>query len=135
MDKTKKRNVAIEFWRFFFAIAIVGYHIGVILAPRAMKGIIEPSDWMAGAGEILFVFTLTAGYFLVKHFKRLSKETEYQKESAAKRAWEYLWGRIKALLPVLALGIILGITSVAIFEGRTLTETLYSALNGLWEFL
>ena len=135
MDKTKKRNVAIEFWRFFFAIAIVGYHIGVILAPRAMKGIIEPSDWMAGAGEILFVFTLTAGYFLVKHFKRLSKEREYQKESAAKRAWEYLWGRIKALLPVLALGIILGITSVAIFEGRTLTETLYSALNGLWEFL
>lgn len=135
MDKTKKRNVAIEFWRLFFAIAIVGYHIGVILAPRAMNGIIEPSDWMAGAGEILFVFTLTAGYFLVKHFKRLQKETEYQKESAAKRAWEYLWGRVKALLPVLALGILLGIVSVALFSGLSFQETLFSLFNGLWEFL
>ena len=90
MDKTKKRNVAIEFWRFFFAIAIVGYHIGVILAPRAMRGIIEPSNWMAGAGEILLVFTITAGYFLVKHFKRLQKDTDYQKESAAKKLWKKL---------------------------------------------
>lgn len=134
MEKANKRNVAIEFWRFFFAVAILGYHIGVILAPRAMKGIIEPSNWMAGAGEILFVFTLTAGYFLVKHFKRLQKDSDYQKESASKRAWEYLWGRIKALLPVLALGIILGCISVAIFSGATLAETLMSMLNGLWEY-
>lgn len=135
MEKANKRNVAIEFWRFFFAIAILGYHIGVILAPRAMNGIIEPSNWMAGAGEILFVFTLTAGYFLAKHFKRLQKDTEYQKETASKRAWQYLWGRIKALVPVLALGIILGIISVAAFNGTTPKETLLSLLNGLWEFL
>ena len=135
MQKTNTRNIAIEFWRFFFAIAIVGYHIGVILAPRAMKGIIEPSVRMSGAGEILFVFTLTAGYFLVKHFKRLQKEKEYAKEAASKRAWEYLWGRIKGLLPVLALGIILGIISVAIFSGYSLGVALLSFVNGLWEFL
>ncbi len=135
MQKTNKRNVAIEFWRFFFAIAILGYHIGTIYAPRTLAGIVEASSYMAGAGEILFVFTLTAGYFLVKHFKRLQKDPEYQKEYASKRAWEYLWGRVKALLPVLALGIILGIISQALFQKATLGTALLSTLNGLWEFL
>ena len=133
--QTRKKNYAIEFWRFFFAIAITGYHIGTILAPRAMKGIINAASWMAGAGEILFVFTLTAGYFLVKHFKRLQANPEYAARSASGRAWEYLWDRIKALLPVLALGIILGITSVAIFQEETFAHAMYSTFNGLWEFL
>ena len=133
--QTRKKNYAIEFWRFFFAIAITGYHIGTILAPRAMKGIINAASWMAGAGEILFVFTLTAGYFLVKHFKRLQANPEYAARKASGRAWEYLWDRIKALLPVLALGIILGITSVAIFQEETFAHALYSTFNGLWEFL
>ena len=130
-----KRNVAVEFWRFFFAIAIVGYHIGVIYAPRTLKGIVEPSDWMAGAGEILFVFTLTAGYFLVKHFKRLQADENYRKEKAAKRAWEYLWGRIRALLPVLGLGILFGIVVMGLFNNMDLKSVILSTFNGLWEFL
>ena len=134
-QKKSERNHAIEFWRFFFAIAILGYHIGTILAPRAMAGIIEAATWMAGAGEILFVFTLTAGYFLVKHFKRLQANPEYASRTASGRAWEYLWGRIKALLPVLALGIILGVIAVAIFQESTFAVAINSVFNGLWEFL
>ena len=134
-QKKSERNHAIEFWRFFFAIAILGYHIGTILAPRAMTGIIEAATWMAGAGEILFVFTLTAGYFLVKHFKRLQANPEYASRTASGRAWEYLWGRIKALLPVLALGIILGVIAVAIFQESTFAVAINSVFNGLWEFL
>lgn len=135
MKSGSKRNSAIEFWRFFFAVAILGYHIGTIYAPRTLKGVVEASSWMAGAGEILFVFTLTAGYFLVKHYKRLKANPDYAKESAGKRAWDYLWGRVKALLPVLALGIILGIISMAIFSGTDLKTTIFSTFNGLWEFL
>lgn len=134
-QKKSERNHAIEFWRFFFAIAILGYHIGTILAPRTMAGIIEAATWMAGAGEILFVFTLTAGYFLVKHFKRLQANPEYASRTASGRAWEYLWGRIKALLPVLALGIILGVIAVAIFQESTFAVAINSVFNGLWEFL
>ena len=134
-QKKSERNHAIEFWRFFFAIAILGYHIGTILAPRTMAGIIESATWMAGAGEILFVFTLTAGYFLVKHFKRLQANPEYAARKASGRAWEYLWGRIKALLPVLALGIILGVISVAIFQESSFAVAINSVFNGLWEFL
>ncbi len=134
-QKKSERNHAIEFWRFFFSIAILGYHIGTILAPRTMAGIIEAATWMAGAGEILFVFTLTAGYFLVKHFKRLQANPEYASRTASGRAWEYLWGRIKALLPVLALGIILGVIAVAIFQESTFAVAINSVFNGLWEFL
>ena len=135
--QTRKRNYAIEFWRFFFAIAITGYHIGTIMPMpvNGMTGILVASNWMKGAGEILFVFTLTAGYFLVKHFKRLQANPEYASRSASGRAWEYLWDRVKALLPVLALGIILGITSVAIFKEVTFAHAMYSVFNGLWEFL
>ena len=97
--QTRKKNYAIEFWRFFFAIAITGYHIGTIMPMpvNGMAGILVASNWMKGAGEILFVFTLTAGYFLVKHFKRLQANPEYASRKASGRAWEYLWDRIKAL--------------------------------------
>ena len=56
-------------------------------------------------------------------------------EYASKRAWEYLAGRLKALLPVLALGIILGVIAMALFNHATLGTALLSVLNGLWEFL
>lgn len=134
-QKKSERNHAIEFWRFFFAIAILGYHIGTIYGNSSLNGIVASSTWMAGAGEILFVFTLTAGYFLVKHFKRLQANPEYAARKASGRAWEYLWGRIKALLPVLALGIILGVISIAIFQESTFAVAINSVFNGLWEFL
>ena len=133
--QTKKKNYAIEFWRFFFAIAITGYHIGTIMPAKLLPGVLSISSWMKGAGEILFVFTLTAGYFLVKHFKRLQANPEYSSRKASGRAWEYIWDRIKALLPVLALGIILGIISVAAFKEQTFIHAVNSTINGLWEFL
>ena len=44
----KKRNVAIEFWRAFVAIAIVGFHTGWIIA-RSCNGSLgywmETSNW------------------------------------------------------------------------------------------
>lgn len=130
--QTRKKNYAIEFWRFFFAVAICGYHIGTIYAKTIG---IAATSIMAGAGEILFVFTLTAGYFLVKHFKRLQANPEYSARSATGRAAEYIWDRMKALLPVLALGIVLGVVSTTIFRGYEWNVALLSVVNGLWEFL
>ncbi len=128
----REKNHAIELLRFFFALFIIGYHTGTIYATQLGFNTV---NWMAGAGEILFVFTLTAGYFLVSHFKRLQANPEYTARSASGRAWEYLWGRIKALLPVLALGIILGVISMTIWNGYTFQFAFMSVVNGLWEFL
>ena len=137
-ETAKRRNSAIEFWRFFFAIAITGYHIAFIFPMMYVNGstgyYLQSSNWMKGAGEILFVFTLTAGYFLVKHFKRLQSDPEYKKKSASSRAFEYLWARVKALIPVLILGILLGIFAYSAFKGITIVEVIREAVNGIWEF-
>ena len=140
IKEVKKRNVAIEFWRFFAAIAIVGFHIGWIIA-RTCNGSngywMETSNWFFGSSEVLLLFTITAGYFLVAHFKKLAKDPKYNERSALSRAGEYTWSRIKALLPVLILGYILGVLIVTKFYYPTygFKEICTMLLNSIWEFL
>lgn len=131
----KKKNSAIEIWRFFFAIAIVGYHIGVIFPMAYIPDKMVASNWMAGAGEVLFVFTLTSGYFMMSHFKRKKEDKEDTKKTASTKAWEYFWSRVKGLIPVLILGIILGIISYSYYYSASITDILKNVINGLWEFL
>ena len=140
MKETKKRNVAIEFWRFFAAIAIAGFHVGWIIARscNASTGYyMETSNWFFGASEVLLLFTITAGYFMVAHFKKLSKEPKYNERSASSRAFEYTWTRIKALLPVLILGYVLGvvISTQFFYPEYGLKEVLVMLINSIWEFL
>lgn len=141
MEKeTSKRNVAIEFWRFIIAIAIVGFHIGWIIA-RTCNGTngyyMETSNWFFGSSEVLLIFTVTAGYFLVRHHKKLSKDKKYMERSAASRAWEYTWSRIKSLIPVLIIGYVLGVIICTKFyyPEYGLQETLVMLFNSIWEFL
>ncbi len=134
------RNVAIEFWRVFCSIAIVGFHLGWIIA-RACNGSngywMETSNWFFGASEVLLLFTITAGYFLVKHYKKLAKDKEYTERSASSRAWEYTWARVKALLPVLILGYILGviISTPFYYPDYGVQEYCTMIINSIWEFL
>ena len=139
--EVKKRNVAIEIWRFFTAIAIVGFHIGWIIA-RSCNGsngyYMTPSNtWFFGSSEVLLIFTITAGYFMVSHFKKLAKDPKYNERSAMSRAGEYTWARIKALLPVLILGYILGVVICTTFfyPDYTMKDVLSMLVNSVWEFL
>jgi len=138
--EVKKRNVAIEFWRFFVAIAIVGFHVGWIIARSCNETtgyFMETSNWFFGASEVLLLFTITAGYFMVAHFKKQSKDPKYKERSATSRAFEYTWTRIKALMPVLILGYILGVViSIKFFyPNYGVQETLAMLFNSIWEFL
>ena len=140
VKEVKKRNVAIEIWRFFTAIAIVGFHVGWIIARTCNEATgyyMETSNWFFGSSEVLLLFTITAGYFMVAHFKKLAKEPKYNERSASGRAWEYTWTRIKALLPVLILGYVLGVVICTCFFYPTygLKETLGMVVNSIWEFL
>ncbi len=138
--EVKKRNVAIEFWRFFAAIAIIGFHVGWIIA-RSCNGSLgywmETSNWFFGSSEVLLLFTITAGYFLVAHHKKLAKDPKYNERSAMSRAGEYTWTRIKALMPVLILGYLLGvfISTKFFYPDYTLQDTLSMVVNSIWEFL
>lgn len=139
--EVKKRNVAIEIWRFFAAIAIIGFHVGWIIA-RTCNGAngfwMTPTDtWFFGSSEILLLFTITAGYFMAAHHKKLTKDPKYNERSAMSRAGEYTWTRIKALLPVLILGYILGVIVCTKFyyPEYGLQETCVMLVNSIWEFL
>ncbi len=138
--KPSKRNVAIELWRFIISIAIIGFHTGWIIA-RSADGTngywMETSNWFFGSSEVLLIFTLTAGYFLVSHFRKLNKEKEYQQKGATTRAWEYTWSRIKALMPVLILGYALGvlICTKYYYPDYTFQQICSMTINSAWEFL
>ena len=138
--EVKKRNVAIEFWRFFTAIAIVGFHVGWIIARSCNEQTgyyMETSNWFFGSSEVLLLFTITAGYFMVAHYRKLAKEPDYNKRSASSRAFEYTWTRIKGLLPVLILGYVLGVIICTTFFYPTYgTKEVFGMLfNSIWEFL
>lgn len=140
VPKEKTRNVAIELWRFLIALAIIGFHTGWIIA-RSCDGSLgyymETTNWFFGSSEVLLVFTLTAGYFMVSHFKRRMQEKEYATRSAGSRAWEYTWSRIKGLMPVLILGYILGviISTKFFYPDYNFQQVCTMLINSVWEFL
>ena len=135
-----KRNVAIELWRFLISIAIIGFHVGWIIA-RSCNGTngywMETSNWFFGSSEVLLIFTVTAGYFLVSHFRRRNEDKDYQKRSATSKAWEYTWSRIKGLLPVLIIGYILGIliSTKFYYPDYNFQQICTMTINSVWEFL
>lgn len=136
----KQRNVAIELWRFLISVAIIGFHTGWIIA-RSCDGTygywMATSNWFFGSSEVLLIFTVTAGYFMAAHFKKRSKDPEYMARSASGRAWDYTWGRIKALIPVLIVGYVLGviISTPFFYPEYGVQETLSMIVNSVWEFL
>ncbi len=137
---SSKRNVAIELWRFLIAIAIIGFHVGWIIA-RSCDGTngywMQSTNWFFGSSEVLLIFTLTAGYFLTSHFQKKNADKDYQKRSASSKAWEYTWTRIRGLLPVLILGYILGvvISTKFYYPNYTFQQSCAMVLNSAWEFL
>ena len=84
----KKRNVAIELWRFLIAFAIIGFHTGWIIAMSCDGSLgywMERSNWFFGSSEVLLIFTVTAGYFMVSHFTNRKNDQLYMSRSASSR--------------------------------------------------
>ena len=58
----KQRNVAIEIWRFLISVAIIGFHVGWIIAMSCNGSLgywMERSNWFFGSSEVLLIFTGT----------------------------------------------------------------------------
>ena len=139
--KEKSKNVAIELWRFIIAVAIIGFHVGFIIA-RTCNGtngyyMTPEAKWFFGSSEVLLIFTLTAGYFMVAHHEKRKDNPEYASQSPSRRAWDYTWARVKTLLPTLVLGYILGVIFCTKFyyPDYNLQQVLMMIVNSAWEFL
>ena len=139
-NTVKKRNSAIELWRFIIAVAIIGFHIGFIIANTCNGSngyYLESTNWFFGSSEVLWIFTLTAGFFMVSHFKKRAADKDYKTKSASSRAWEYTWSRIKSLIPILIIGYILGVIVCTSFyyPDYNLQQICTMIINSFWEFL
>ena len=90
-----------------------------------------------GSSEVLLIFTLTAGYFMVAHHEKRKDNPEYASQSPSRRAWDYTWARVKTLLPTLVLGYILGVIFCTKFyyPDYSLQQVLTMIVNSAWEFL
>jgi peptidoglycan/LPS O-acetylase OafA/YrhL len=131
-----RRNTALEFWRVFASIIIVGYHLSFIFPMSLLPDTIQSSTWLTGGGEVLFIFTLTAGYFMMAAFNSKKNKIEgYCDRSCASRAWEYLASRLSALLPWLVIGAGAGIIAVSLWNQASPAVVANQVINGLWEFL
>lgn len=97
----------------------------------------QTSNWFFGSSETLMIFTLTAGYFMMAHHKKLSNRPEYNERSATSRAWEYTWSRIRGLLPVLILGYLIGVvvSTAFYYPEYGFQDYCVMILNSVWEFL
>ena len=95
------------------------------------------NTWFFGSSEVLLLFTITAGYFMVAHYRKLAQDPKYKERSAMSRAGEYTWTRIKALLPVLILGYVLGviICTTFFYPNYGVKEVFVMLFNSIWEFL
>ena len=100
---TKKRNVAIELWRFLIAFAIVGFHTGWIIAMSCDGSLgywMESSNWFFGSSEVLLIFTVTAGYFMVAHFNKRKSDGVYMARSASSRATIWAISAFSAMMSI-----------------------------------
>ena len=101
MKKAKVKNNTIEFWRFIFTIVIVASHIN-----RNYRGVEGVTTIFGGAGNVLVIFLVLSGYFLMRSYQSSKERGDTKKETPGKQAAKYLGKRVKRLYPLLLLGIL-----------------------------
>ena len=130
MKKEKKLNYTVELWRFFFTISIVGYHVGTTFA----RGRLDGSTWFFGASEILTVFLVFSGFFIMSSFRK-RKESGVDKDLPARtQAWNFLKEKLKQLMPLFIIGELLGFVATCILLKYPLTDWPLMFINSIWEF-
>ncbi len=118
VEKTKRRNYAVDFWRVFATLAVCWGHLNV--AYRMTDASYDGA--LFTEGNILGVFLIFSGYFLMKSYqgKRLRGQLEGKTPRVA--AVEYLKTRYFGLWPALVVGLLIGFA-----------VNFYGYVTGAWE--
>ncbi len=134
----KERNYTIEFYRFMFAINFIFVH-GLMIFPlgymaftmsaAADKYIFEQ------AFDVILPFMIFAGYFMMQGFRKKKDAGLNENVSASKQAWAYLTSRVKALMPLLLIGLFLGWLANGLWRGYSLAQYPEYFLSCIGEFL
>lgn len=93
-----QRNYTIEFFRFMFAVNFVLIHACMIFPLGFLKGF----PLFVNGFDVIIPFMAFSGYFLMQGYQK-KKALGQTTPSAGRQAWDYLKGRLVALLPVFLL--------------------------------
>ena len=126
---TKKKNAriaSVEFWRFLFTVLVMLYHLEIYYT----SGKLFPSG--TSAVEFFFVLSgfliaLSAGHWFEKNPEPLSAK------DAAAKATQFVWKKVKAILPVIIVTLILHYAMNG--GGFSRKNTLDAVLNSEWDIL
>jgi len=121
------RVFAVEFWRFVFTAMVSLYHLEIFFAKKSV--------FPSGSGAVEFFFIL-AGFTLAMSAQRryLARDgAAVSPRAAADRAFNYVKGKLRAILPVVICWLIL---HVLVAPGlRGFQSRLHFLMNAEWEVL
>lgn len=102
---TKSRNYAVDFWRVFATLAVCWGHLNV--AYRFTAGN-KYSGALFTEGNVLGVFLIFSGYFLMKSFMSKKANGLLEHKTPRVAAVDYLKTRYIGLWPALFMGLLIG---------------------------
>lgn len=124
----KKKNNAVEFWRFIMTFGVVAAHVNRYY--RDTETVI-----FAGSGQVMILFLVLMGYFLYQGFQSKKLKGEHKDKSASKIAVDYLGNRCIRLLPVLIISVLLCFfIRSAFINGTPISEWPKLLINSTFEF-
>ena len=142
----KKMNYAVEFWRFVSCMIFILVHVYIVYptiywhtAPWLIlkNGVPTGGVMFKGSLDVIIIFYLITGYFLMKTFKKNKKEREEKKLEVTPRAGAgaYLLKRIKTFYPAFLICLLFGFILTNIYNGYPIAQWPKIAVECLWEWL
>ncbi len=128
--KKTSRNYTIDLFRFIFSIGFVFGHLSIILGRLPGR---ENATKSLYALDTLSVFICIAGYFMMKHIRKVCKDKDAS-ENAVSLAWTYLKSRIRTLGVWFTVGNIGGFIGLMLFTKVPVANWFDAFLNHIGEF-
>lgn len=138
MKEKKKINYAVEFWRFICCMIFILVHVYIIYPTiywHSAPWIYNGQVMFKGSLDVIIIFYLITGYFLMKSFKKnQSLRKPDEKVSATKEAGKYLVKRLKGLYPAFLICLLLGFVLTNLYNDIPLDKWFITAIDSFWEW-
>ena len=133
-QKAKKKNNAIEFYRFLFTLFLTFGHL-IVFGWRTNGKIQTESGFLfLGGARVLGFFLFLSGYLMMAHYQSRKRKGLTDGE-ASKQAWEYDLRRYAAMIPTMFGSVLFCFVVINIACGTPLSKIPSLLMRSWWEFL
>lgn len=138
-EKKKTMNYAIEFWRFVCCMIFILIHVYIVYPKfywKIMPWINNGKVMFIGSMDVIIIFYLITGYFLMRTYKKNKAlaEEKKQKTTPAAEAGKYLLKRMKSLYPAFLICLLFGLILTNLYNDIPINKWFFVAVDSLWEW-